>query len=98
MDEVDPVRVRVAYGTSKGITQISRTEVLISPENASAFAVSGLSRPTKICLTNVVILQYTDMWFGIPPGLTPRPTPQMGVLHPSLMSALKNAVVAAGLR
>ncbi len=97
MDAMEPVRVRVAYGTSKGVTQVSNTELLISPENAAAYAVSGLSRATKICLTNVVVLEYTDFWFGIAPGLTPRTTPQMGVLHPSLMRALKASAVAARL-
>lgn len=97
MDDATPIRVRVAYGTSRSITSISATEVLLSPENAAAYALSGVSRPTKLCMTNIVILDYTDFWFDRAPGTHKKPGPQMGVLHPSLMGALRNALKAAGL-
>ena len=97
MDDTNPIRVRVAYGTSQKISSISATEVLIDPGNASAYALSGLSRPTKICMTNIVVLDYTNFWFDLAPGVPTKVTPQMGVLHPSLMGALKNALKAAGV-
>ena len=97
MDDAQPVRVRVAYGTSRGVAVLASTDFAISQDNPAAYALSGLSRPTRFCMTNVVILDYTEFWFDRAPGVPLKPTPQMGVLHPSLMGAVKTALEAAGL-
>ena len=97
MDDASPIRVRVVYGTSRAVTSVRPTEVLIGPDQPAAYLLSGLSRPTKFCLTSVVILDYTDLWFGPAPAFPVRPTPQLGVLHPSIMPALRRAAIAARL-
>ena len=97
MDDSEPVRVRVAYGTSRGITSVGATEILIEPGNAAAYALSGLSRTTKFCMTNVVVLDYTTLWFEQAPGVPPKPDPRMGVLHPTLLAELRMALKAARL-
>lgn len=97
MDDVSPIRVRVAYGTSRGVHSITATELLIGPDQTAAYALSGLSRPTKFSMKAIVVLDYTDFWFDHAPGVSARATPQMGILHPSLMPALKAALKAAGV-
>lgn len=97
MDDAAPIRVRVAYGTSRGTNSVVATQFLVGPDNPAAYALSGLSRSTKFCMTNVVILDYTDFWFSRAPGVPERPTPQLGVLHPSMLLAVKRAAEAAGL-
>ncbi|MGH8454726.1 MAG: type II toxin-antitoxin system PemK/MazF family toxin, partial [Nevskiales bacterium] len=47
MDDASPVRVRVTYGTSRGTHSVAATEMLIGPENPEAYALSGLSWPTR---------------------------------------------------
>lgn len=96
-DPALPPRVRVAYGTSQRTDRVAPTEVLISPDIPEAWALSGLSRPTKLCMTNVVVLDYTELWFERAPGSPPRPSPRLGVLHPVLMDAVRRALQAAGL-
>jgi mRNA-degrading endonuclease toxin of MazEF toxin-antitoxin module len=95
MDEADPLRVRVAYGTSRRTEDVATTEVRIGPENAAAYKLSGLSRPTKFCMKNVVVLDFTALWFDRAPGRPIGPDPRMGVLHPSLLPAVKAALIAA---
>jgi hypothetical protein len=53
-----------------------------------AYALSGLSFPTKFDLRSVKELPYSEEWFR---GQTPRP----GVLHPGLMRRAKAAFIAA---
>lgn len=97
MDDAKPVRVRVAYGTSQRTDSVGATEVLIGPQDAAAYSLSGLSRATKFCMRNVVVLDYTELWFTCAPGTPVRPDPRMGVLHPSLLVVVKAALRAAGL-
>lgn len=91
MDHAAPVRVRVAYGTSKGLDRMRPTEFAITPADAAAYALSGLSFPTKFCMTNVVVLPYTHTWFAPAPGIPIGPTPRMGTLHASLVKAAERA-------
>lgn len=97
MDEARPLRIRIAYGTSRRIAEIHTTEVLIEPGNSAAYALSGLSAPTKFCFTNVVVLPYNDTWFALAPGIPPKPTPKLGTLHAALGPAIMAAAKAAGL-
>jgi hypothetical protein len=97
MDEAKPLRIRIAYGTSRRTNEIHPTEVVIEPGSAAAYALSGLSAPTKFCFTNVVVLPYTDTWFALAPGIPPKPTPRLGTLHAELGSAVMAAAKAAGL-
>jgi hypothetical protein len=97
MDEADPLRVRVAYGASQRTDDVAATEVRMGPENIAAYKLSGLSRPTKFCMTSVVVLAFTPLWFDRAPGNPPGPDPRMGVLHPSLLPAIKAALIAARL-
>lgn len=97
MDDVSPIRVRVAYGTSRRISSIAGTEFLIGPDQPAAYALSGLSRPTKFSMKAIVVLDYTELWFDRAPDVPVRATPQMGILHPSLMPVLKAALRAAGI-
>ena len=97
MDDVAPVRVRIAYGTSQRTNEIYPAEVLIEPRNAAAYALSGLSTATKFCFTNVVILPYNNMWFALAPGIPPKPTPRLGTLHAELTPAVLEAAKAAKL-
>jgi hypothetical protein len=97
MDDIEPLRVRIAYGTSQRTDEIYPTEVLIEPRNAAAYALSGLSAPTKFCFTNVVVLPYNDTWFALAPGIPPKPTPRLGTLHPELTPMVLKAAKAAKL-
>lgn len=97
MDDAEPTRVRVAYGTSQRINEIYPTEVLIEPRSAAAYALAGLSAPTKFCFTNVVVLPYNDRWFALAPGIPPKPTPRLGTLHAELTPAVLAAARAAKL-
>lgn len=93
-DDVSPIRVRIAYGTSQGTDELDAWEFRIGPEDGAAFAASGLSLPTKFSMMKVVVLDYTDHWFAFSPGRPPRHTPQLGVLHPSLLPRARAAYEA----
>jgi len=86
-----PLRVRVAYGTSRNVTRNGPGEFVIKPEDGSAFKASGLSVATKFSFRKVVVLDYTDLWFDLSPGDPPGETPVLGMLHPSLMRRAEQA-------
>lgn len=90
-DEVSPARVRVAYGTRQATDELAPWEFRIGPEDGVAFSASGLAGPTKFSLLKAVVLDYTDLWFSYAPGRPRRQTPQLGVLHPSLISRARAA-------
>lgn len=88
--------VEVAYGTSQNTGRLLSGEFLISPADGEAYALSGLSSPTKFDLRTVKVLPYDEQWFRVPPGAPHGQTPKLGVLHPSLMRRAKAAFDAAG--
>ena len=49
-----------------------------------AYALAGLSCPTKFNLKAAVELPYDTTWFAVPPAAPFGQTPKLGVLHPSL--------------
>lgn len=81
-----PVRVRVAYGTSRNVARCGPGEFTIAPKNGSAFKASGFSVPTKFSFRKVVVLEYTELWFDLSPADPPGETPVLGMLHASLMA------------
>ncbi len=87
--------VRVAYGTSQGTDQLYAGEFAILPAEADAYAVSGLSYPTKFNLGKLFELDYNDIWFGVPPHSPYGQNPKLGILHPSLLRRAMSAHLAA---
>ena len=83
--------VEVAYGTSQKTDRLRSGEFLIAPADGNAYALSGLSYPTKFDLRHLKELPYNDDWFRIPPGAPHGQIPKLGVLHPSLMRRAKAA-------
>ena len=83
--------VEVAYGTSQKTDRLRSGEFLIAPADGNAYALSGLSYPTKFDLRHLKELPYNDDWFRIPPGAPHGQIPKLGVLHPSLMRRAKTA-------
>lgn len=81
----DETAVRIAYGTSQKVDQIFPGEFAILPTDNAAYAVAGLSYPTKFDLGNRVELPFNERWFGVPPGAPFGQQPKLGILHPSLM-------------
>lgn len=91
MQTQTPARVRVAYGTSRRVTEVYPGEFVLSPEDGDAFELSGLSYPTKFNLRGTVVLAYAPGWFSIPPGQPYGATPKLGSLHPALLERLHAA-------
>jgi hypothetical protein len=91
----DEPYVHIAYGTSQKTGSLHAGEFLIAPQDAAAYAVSGLAYPTKFDLGRTLELPYNDTWFGVPPRAPFGQTPKLGVLHPSLMRRAKAAFEAA---
>ena len=87
--------VEIIYGTSQKLDRLYPGEFAITREDAGAFAHSGLSYPTKFDTSRAVFLPYNEQWFAIAPGAPHGQTPQLGVLHPSLLPRVKAAVRAA---
>ena len=83
--------VAVAYGTSQKTDLLHAGEFLISPADGEAYALSGLSYPTKFHLKIVKELPYSEDWFRVPPLAPYGQTPRLGVLHPALMRRAKAA-------
>ena len=69
-----------------------------SPHDGEAYALSGLSVPTKFDLRSVKELPYNEQWFRVPPGAPHGQTPKLGVLHPSLVRRAKAAFDAGRRR
>lgn len=89
--------VRVAYGTSKKVTELRAGEFAITPADGPAYTHSGLSYPTRFDLKSLEDLPYTDAWFRVPRGQPFGQSPKLGILHPSLVrraQAAFNALVA----
>lgn len=91
MTDMTPVRVRVAYGTSRRVADLYPGEFVITPDDGEAFEASGLSYPTKFNLRGTVVLPYTLDWFSVPAGLLFGGTPKLGFLHPALMERARAA-------
>jgi hypothetical protein len=87
--------VEVAYGTSQHTAQLHAGEFVIAPADRAAYALSGLSYPTKFDLRNRKELPYCEEWFRVPPHAPHGQTPKLGVLHPILMRRAKAAFDAA---
>ena len=83
--------VEVAYGTSQKTDRLRSGEFLIDPADGSAYALSGLSYPTKFDLRHRKELPYNEDWFRVPPGAPHGQIPKLGVLHPGLMRRAKAA-------
>ena len=84
-DDAPQFRVLVAYGTSQKVNRLYAAEFPITPQDDAAFKLSGLSFPTKFNLLRSVELPYSTPWFDVPPAAPFGNSPQVGVLHPSLM-------------
>ena len=98
-DDLAPLfRVLAAYGTSQKIDKLYAGEFRIAPQDGEAYALSGLSYPTKFNLATVVELPYTTEWFAVPPTAPFGQSPKLGVLHPSLIRRVAAAWKAAGHR
>lgn len=93
-DKGRPV-VEVAYGTSQKVDLLYAGEFAITPADRAAYAVAGLSYPTKFNLRETFELDYNDNWFGVPPGSPHGDRPKLGVLHPSLVRRVQAAAGAA---
>ena len=87
--------VNVAYGTSQNVRGLHSGEFAIGTEDADAYALSGLSYPTKFDMRSTVELPYNDLWFDVAPGGPHGQTPKLGILHPSLMRRAQAAFEAA---
>jgi hypothetical protein len=90
--------VRVAYGTSQKVEQRYPGEFAILPDEADAFAASGLSYPTKFDLGKTFELDYNSIWFDVPPQAPFGQSPKLGMLHPSLLRRAMAAHAAASQR
>lgn len=91
MDDASPVRVRVAYGTTQRPRPFGRGEFIIS--EPSHIAQAGLASETKFSLRNMVILDWTPVWFGRAPRGCGRyaATPVMGTLPSVLVQEVQRA-------
>ncbi|OGT54760.1 MAG: hypothetical protein A3E01_18780 [Gammaproteobacteria bacterium RIFCSPHIGHO2_12_FULL_63_22] len=97
MDETDPPRLRVAYGTTQKPRPVGRGQFLIS--RPAHLLQAGLADETRFSLTNVVVLDYTEHWFYPAPlaGGLRAATPKMGVLPAECMKDLERAAGEARL-
>ncbi len=77
--------VEVIYGISQKLNPLYPGEFTITPHDGGAYALSGLSYPTKFNTQRSVFLPYNDAWFAPAPGAIYGQTPKLGVLHPSLL-------------
>ncbi len=85
--------VKVAYGTSRKILDLHRSEFAIRRDlNAEAFRAAGLSFDTKFDLKQMLDLPYNSAWFSIPPGAPHGQNPKLGILHACMMRHLQAAV------
>lgn len=84
--------VSVVYGTSQKTHNLYPTEIALDPADPG-FPSSGLSHRTKFDVAVQVQLPFDSDWFESAPGpQINSPLPKMGILHPSYMPALGNAV------
>lgn len=93
-DPARPYRVRVVYGTSRFTGRPRGSEFDIDPvAHPAAYQAAGLTKPTRFNLEKSVVVNYDDMYFALAPNgpLPAGPTPRLGTLHASRMSALQEA-------
>lgn len=91
-DGAPPFQVQIAYGTSQRTTTLYRGEFsILRDRNRAAFYASGLTYDTKFNLNRTIELPYTSEWFSVPPHSPHGQNPKLGILHPSLMTAVKAA-------
>lgn len=83
--------VRVAYGTTKRVTELLAGEFSIRTVDTAAYRMAGLSHDTKFALGRCLDLPYTEEWFRVP--LSPRhgQTPKLGTVHPGIMRRIEAA-------
>lgn len=93
-DDPPPLRLYVAYGTSRKLNQLYAGEFCITPDDSLAFTSSGLSYATKFNLAKAVVLPYLAPWFARAPG---KQSPVVGKIHPSLARRIQAAARAVGL-
>ena len=86
--------VQTAYGTTQKVDRFFPGEFLITVSDGDAYAISGLSYPTKFNLASTFELPFNEDWFGVPPGAPHGQIPKLGVLHPSLMRRARAAMEA----
>jgi hypothetical protein len=89
-----PYRIRVVYGTSQFTGPPRGSEFDIDPiEHPAAYQAAGLTKPTRFSLEKAVVVNYDEMYFALAPNgsLPAGPTPRLGTLHASRMSALIDA-------
>ncbi|MHB8253125.1 MAG: hypothetical protein ACYDEV_05380 [Acidiferrobacter sp.] len=90
--EPGQIFVRVAYGTSRCATTLYRGEfAILQARNPATYKTAGLSYDTEFDLKQQIDLPYTADWFSVPPAAPYGQTPQLGLLHPSLMHAAEAA-------
>lgn len=88
--------VRVAYGTSQRSTTLYQGEFsILRQRKPTAYAAAGLSYDTKLNLKRALDLPYNTQWFSVPPAAPYGQTPRLGILHPSLVQAVRAAYMAA---
>lgn len=87
--------VKVAYGTSQKVDQLSAGEFAIrKAENKAAYEFAGLSYDTKFDLRNMVEVPWNDSFFSVPPNPAHGQTPKLGSLHIGMNRALNAAAQA----
>ena len=90
----DGIEVKVAYGTSHKLDRMLAGEFAIRKlDNASAYALAGLSYDTKFNLKEILLLPWNSEFFGVPPDPKHGQIPKLGSLHAGMIKA-----VAAALR
>jgi hypothetical protein len=95
-DDEEQIFVTLAYGTSQKTHRLDRGEFRISKgEHPAAYASAGLSYDTKFDLGKLLELPYNDAYFSVPPHAPQGQTPQLGILHPSMVRIAAAAFAAA---
>ena len=97
MDDTNPPRLRVAYGTTQKVRPVGKGQLLVS--QPAHLLKAGLAGETRFSLLNLVVLDYTPHWFDqapIPGGLKGA-TPKMGSLPAACMADLLRAAKEARL-
>jgi hypothetical protein len=89
IEREDGVAVRVAHGTSQGLTRLASGEFAIRRDaNPAAYELAGLSYDTKFDLRKVIELPWDEAFFGVPADARHGQNPKLGTLHPSMMKAV----------
>ncbi|WP_350313535.1 hypothetical protein OHJ28_07850 [Dickeya fangzhongdai] len=86
--------VKVVYGTSQKTDKIYKSEFVVKKTDAN-YSDSGLAFDTKFDMNIIVSMPYDSDWFDlapVKPGQKPPTNPKMGVLHPSYIPAVKEAL------